>query len=58
MKIIEKQKEAGLKSITDGEFRRSWWHFDFMRSFIGTRQIEAPSYEFHGVKTPGRLIDL
>jgi len=58
LKLIEKQKEAGLKSITDGEFRRSWWHFDFMKDFLGTRQIEGPAYEFHGITTPGRLIDI
>lgn len=58
VKIIEKQKESGLKSITDGEFRRSWWHFDFMKDFMGTRQIEGPPYEFHGILTPGRLIDI
>lgn len=56
--LIGKQQAAGLKSITDGEFRRSWWHFDFMKDFIGTRQIEGPPYEFHGIKTPGRLIDI
>lgn len=58
LSLIEKQQAAGLKSITDGEFRRSWWHFDFMKDFIGTRQIEGPPYEFHGVQTPGRLIQI
>ena len=28
-RIIEKQIEIGLHSITDGEFRRSWWHLIF-----------------------------
>ncbi len=28
--LIAKQKAAGLPVITDGEFRRSWWHLDFM----------------------------
>ena len=28
-KIIKKQEEVGLQVATDGEFRRSWWHFDF-----------------------------
>ncbi len=28
-KAIKKQEEIGLKLATDGEFRRSWWHFDF-----------------------------
>src|ERR1700742_1798480 len=27
--IIKKQEDIGLKLTTDGEYRRSWWHFDF-----------------------------
>lgn len=33
--LIQKQKEAGLSVITDGEFRRSSWHLDFMWAFEG-----------------------
>lgn len=33
--LIEKQKKAGLQVITDGEFRRSSWHLDFMWAFNG-----------------------
>ena len=33
--LVEKQLEAGLKSVTDGEFRRSYWHLDFMWGFDG-----------------------
>ena len=28
--LVDKQKSAGLQVITDGEFRRSYWHLDFM----------------------------
>ena len=28
--LVKKQKEAGYYVITDGEFRRSTWHLDFM----------------------------
>lgn len=28
--LVAKQKAAGLHVITDGEFRRSYWHLDFM----------------------------
>ena len=34
-KIISKQEEVGLKLATDGEFRRSWWHFDFFSGLDG-----------------------
>ncbi|MDS0524345.1 5-methyltetrahydropteroyltriglutamate--homocysteine S-methyltransferase [Clostridium sp. SHJSY1] len=33
--LIQKQKEVGLQVITDGEFRRSSWHLDFMWAFNG-----------------------
>lgn len=33
--IVEKQKEAGLQAVTDGEFRRAWWHFDFLEGLAG-----------------------
>ena len=29
-RVIKKQEEVGLKGVTDGEFRRSWWHLDFL----------------------------
>ena len=41
-KIIAKQEECGLQLATDGEFRRSWWHFDFLCGLDGVvlKQIE------------------
>lgn len=33
--LAAKQKAAGLKIITDGEFRRATWHLDFMWGFNG-----------------------
>mgnify|MGYP000881854741 FL=1 len=33
--LIQKEKQAGLKVITDGEFRRATWHLDFMWAFEG-----------------------
>lgn len=38
--LIEKQVENGLKSITDGEFRRSWWHLDFFWGLNGVEQVK------------------
>lgn len=34
-KVVEKQKELGFHIITDGEFRRSFWHLDFMWGLEG-----------------------
>ncbi|OPF88653.1 5-methyltetrahydropteroyltriglutamate--homocysteine methyltransferase [Vagococcus martis] len=35
IKVIEKQKKIGLKAVTDGEFRRRWWHLDFIAGLNG-----------------------
>ena len=35
VELVKKQKAAGLKVITDGEFRRATWHLDFMWGFDG-----------------------
>src|SRR5471030_1719047 len=34
-RVIKKQEDVGLQSITDGEFRRSWWHLDFLWGLYG-----------------------
>ena len=39
--LVAKQKAAGLHVITDGEFRRGWWHFDFMWGFNGVDHAAA-----------------
>lgn len=50
-KLVKKQKEAGLKIISDGEFRRSWWHFDFFWGLKGIEKYTLSKGElihFHG----------
>ena len=50
--VIRKQKAHGLRYITDGEFRRSYWHLDFMWGFNGAEHIELDhGYQFHGEAT-------
>ena len=51
-KLVAKQKELGYHGITDGEFRRSYWHLDFMWGFQGIEHIELDhGYFFHGEET-------
>lgn len=40
--LIQQQIDAGLKIITDGEFRRSWWHLDFFWGFNQVEKILKP----------------
>jgi 5-methyltetrahydropteroyltriglutamate--homocysteine methyltransferase len=47
--VIKKQEEIGLQCATDGEFRRSWWHFDFFKGLDG---VSAFTTE-HGIKFAG-----
>ena len=50
--IIRKQEETGLRSITDGEFRRSWWHLDFLWGLDGVeRYVMDQGIAFAGVQT-------
>jgi len=47
--LIAKQKEVGLPVITDGEFRRSSWHLDFMWAFHGVgHEKTKEGIPFHG----------
>jgi methionine synthase II (cobalamin-independent) len=50
--LIKKQEEVGLQSITDGEFRRSWWHLDFLWGLTGfERYVMDQGIAFSGVQT-------
>jgi 5-methyltetrahydropteroyltriglutamate--homocysteine methyltransferase len=42
-KLIARQEAIGLKGVTDGEFRRAYWHFDFMEELDGIEAITADS---------------
>src|SRR6516165_10408306 len=51
-KAIKKQEEIGLQLATDGEFRRSWYQFDFMKELDGVELYQVgEGIAFHGVKT-------
>jgi 5-methyltetrahydropteroyltriglutamate--homocysteine methyltransferase len=51
-KVIKKQEDVGLKLATDGEFRRSWWHFDFFKGLQGVTPFTTEGgIQFHGVQT-------
>lgn len=49
-KVVAKQKELGFHVITDGEFRRTFWHLDFMWGFEGVDHIHTgKGVQFNGV---------
>jgi 5-methyltetrahydropteroyltriglutamate--homocysteine methyltransferase len=47
--LIVKQENAGLQAVTDGEFRRRYWHFDFLEGLQGVESFEA------GLRVTGRI---
>jgi 5-methyltetrahydropteroyltriglutamate--homocysteine methyltransferase len=61
--VIKKQEEVGLQSITDGEFRRSWWHLDFLWGLDGVERhvmdtgiaFAAVTTRNEGVRVSGKL---
>jgi 5-methyltetrahydropteroyltriglutamate--homocysteine methyltransferase len=62
-RVIRKQEEVGLQAITDGEFRRSWWHLDFLWGLDGAEKhvmntgiaFAAVTTRNEGVKVTGKL---
>ena len=51
-RVIRKQEEVGLQAVTDGEFRRSWWHLDFLWGLDGVeRHVMDTGVAFAGVNT-------
>jgi 5-methyltetrahydropteroyltriglutamate--homocysteine methyltransferase len=62
-RIIAKQEEVGLKAVTDGEFRRSWWHLDFLWGLDGVEKhvmgtgvaFAAVTTRNEGIKVTGKI---
>jgi len=51
-KVVHRQAATGLKLATDGEFRRCWWHFDFLSKLTGCELFHPDTgIQFAGVQT-------
>ncbi|GAB2558651.1 5-methyltetrahydropteroyltriglutamate--homocysteine S-methyltransferase [Gracilibacillus alcaliphilus] len=47
--IVDKQIEVGLELVSDGEFRRRFWHTDFLEHLNGIEgYVPEVGYIFHG----------
>ena len=45
---VTQQQDLGLQSVTDGEFRRAYWHVDFLTGFSNVKQVPSPvKVSFH-----------
>lgn len=55
--VVAHQRASGLKIVTDGEFRRAWWHFDFFAGLDGVERYEAEQgIQFNGVQTKAHSV--
>jgi 5-methyltetrahydropteroyltriglutamate--homocysteine methyltransferase len=62
-RVIRKQEEVGLRSVTDGEFRRAFWNYDFLgklkgvEAYLGERKIkfQGPQPKPMMLRVTGRL---
>lgn len=55
LELIDQQKAVGIKAITDGEFRRGFWHIDFLENLNGIEGYTPDSgynQKFHGKAAP------
>ena len=50
LEAIRGQEAVGLESITDGEFRRDWWHLDFLTQIEGVGSRVNPGPKFGGTE--------
>jgi 5-methyltetrahydropteroyltriglutamate--homocysteine methyltransferase len=50
-RIIARQADIGLRSATDGEFRRAMWHFDFLEHLDGVESFRSN----HGIAFKGGI---
>ena len=60
-KLVKKEVEHGLLFVTDGEFRRRWWHLDWLKEFDGfdtihfTKEINDTSNEIELGTVTGKI---
>jgi len=47
---VRRQEAIGLQSVTDGEFRRDWWHLDFLGQLDGVTLTGNPGPKFGGTE--------
>src|SRR5258706_8178205 len=50
LEAVRRQEAVGLQSVTDGEFRRDWWHLDFMSQLDGVTSTVNPRPKFGGTE--------
>ena len=42
--LVDSEKAVGLKAVTDGEYRRAFWHLDFLWGLLGVEKVEVEHF--------------
>jgi 5-methyltetrahydropteroyltriglutamate--homocysteine methyltransferase len=51
-KAVERQETIGLRAVTDGEFRRDFWHIDFLKQLDGVELTRPVGMTFNAEDVP------
>jgi 5-methyltetrahydropteroyltriglutamate--homocysteine methyltransferase len=49
---VKKQEAVGLQAVTDGEFRRDFWHLDFLKQLDGVELTKVTGLTFNAEDVP------
>jgi 5-methyltetrahydropteroyltriglutamate--homocysteine methyltransferase len=53
--LVRRQQDIGLQAVTDGEFRRAFWHYDFLEHLDGVTGVWLDQgVQFKGVQLKPR----
>ena len=58
--LVKKEERVGLKAVTDGEYRRSFWHLDFLWGLSGVQKIKSSHFSvaFKGFQPKAETIQI
>ena len=58
--LVQKEENAGLRAVTDGEYRRSFWHMDFLWGLTGTQKVKSEhvSVAFKGFQPKAETVKI
>ena len=58
--LVNEEKAVGLKAVTDGEFRRAFWHLDFLWDLKGVEKVavEHFSIAFKGHQPKSQTLEI
>lgn len=59
-KLVEEEKKVGLKAVTDGEFRRTFWHLDFLWDLLGVENVAVDHFSiaFKGHQPKSQTLEI